>query len=124
MLRARQNSSGFSLIEVLAALFIVSVAVSAALGLMSGSLRGVSKTSNYSRALVHAHSMMEESLAVSNPTELDETVEFEGNFMGMREVHTPSVDNQVVLYEISITVQWPPSGSLSLVAYSTRTKDE
>lgn len=124
MLLARRNLSGFSLIEVIAALFIVSVAVSAALGLLSGSLRAVSKTSNYSRALVHARSMMEESLAVDDPTELDETVALPDDMTGIRKVRTPSGDGQIILYEISVTVEWPPSGSVSLVARSTRSKDE
>lgn len=130
LLPAGRKSDGFSLIEVIVALVILSVGVVALVDLFSSSLRTVRKSEDYSRALLHARALLDEAYASSDIEGLDGFIEFEDGMSAERtaalvstveggeSVTETSLGNpapvEVSIYEIRVRVSWPPSGSLEL----------
>lgn len=114
MFSALRSSKGFSLLEVMVAFAILSVAIVSIIQLYSTALRTTKKTSDYTNAVFYARSMLDEAYSVTDPTELSSSLEFMEGFEGKREVSivSESEDNSTKLYEVRVTVTWPPSGSL------------
>lgn len=112
----RRYSGGFSLLEVMVALAILGVAVTALFQLFSLGLRSAAKAENYTKALFHARSIMDEAYSLPELDEGTEPIELPGDFRGSRAVvlKSSSEDERVKLYEISTTVSWPPSGKLTI----------
>lgn len=59
-LHAKRSQAGFTLLEVLVATTIMAVAVVTLLGGISASMRNASRLTNYDRAVMRAHSKMDE----------------------------------------------------------------
>ena len=118
---ALRYSKGFSLLEVMVALAILGVAIVAIFQLFSISLRSTKNAENYTSAIFYARSMLDEAYSVTDPVELATLVEFEGGFNGRREVNlmSSSEDDKVKLYQIIVTVTWPPTGSFELKGLRT-----
>ena len=116
MLRALRNSGGFSLIEVLAALFILGVAAATVLGVFSTNLRVIKKSEDHIHATIHARSLLDEVLSMEDITKAGGgAIDLEGIYKGMIEVESMGrSEGGVEMYEIIVTVQWPPSGSVVL----------
>ncbi len=118
----RQRSNGFSLLEVMVALAILGVTVVALFQLFSMALRSTKKAEDYSKALFYARSMLDE--AYSNP-EIEngsDSSYFENDYYkGTKQVsvRSESEDGKTKLYEITVTVTWPPSGSLKISGLRT-----
>jgi Tfp pilus assembly protein PilV len=97
------------------ALSILGIAVVALFQLFSLNLRSVKKSEDYSRALIHARSIMEQTYAMQKPPEISETFDFGDGFKGKRTVSLKSSDEEKAkIYEINVTVSWPPKGILTL----------
>jgi prepilin-type N-terminal cleavage/methylation domain-containing protein len=111
-----QDSRGFSLIEVLAALFILGVSAATVLGVFSTNLRVIKKSGDHIHATIHARSILDESLAVYDITDArGRDIDLGGVYRGWTEVK--SMDREeggVEMYEVIVTVEWPPSGSVIL----------
>ncbi|MEW6109091.1 MAG: hypothetical protein AB1632_08035 [Nitrospirota bacterium] len=103
------------------ALAILGVAVVAIFQLFSASLRSAKKADDYSKALFYARAMLDEAYSVPDPSESSTSLKFEGNFEGSREINlqSSSDDGNVKLYEIIVTVTWPPSGNLQIKGLRT-----
>jgi len=129
--RARPGSSGFSLLEVVVALAILGIAIVTLIELFSASLRSTKESSDYTTALIHARSLMDEAFAAPSPEEMSGSFEFEGGFRAERTVTEVPVaaegeaeggEGEVAegkeppyrLYEITVAVTWPPRGRTEL----------
>lgn len=109
-----QRSNGFSLLEVMVSISILGIALVTLFQLFSISLRSVKKSEDYSMALIHARSLMDEAYALPNLTDSAESFDFEGGFKGIRTVSLKQSEEKIKIYEITVTISWPPSGKLEL----------
>jgi len=116
VLRVLRNSGGFSLVEVLAALFILGVAAVTVLGVFSTNLRGIKKSEDHALATIHARSLLDEALSLEDITEAeDREINLGGGiYVGARDVEQISDEDGVKLYEVTVSVEWPPSGRVVL----------
>ena len=118
---ALRQSKGFSLLEVMVALAILGVSIVAIFQLFSVTLRSTQKAENYTKALINARSLMDGLYIKPDPRDDAGSVDLGDGFSGNKEVslvHT-SDDNTVKLYQLVVTVTWPPSGSLTIKGLRT-----
>lgn len=103
------------------ALAILGVAVVAIFQLFSITLRSTKQAEDYTKALFYARSMLDEAYAVPDPRKESGALDFEGGFEGARQValKSSSEDGSVKLYEITVTVTWPPKGNLKISGLRT-----
>lgn len=101
---------GFTLLEVLVALVLLSISLVAILELFSVNLRGIAKADDYSNAVILAESKMREIL---DDDELDEKTWSESTDDGYRidavvsSTAPERTENlQIRLLEINLTVSW------------------
>jgi general secretion pathway protein I len=109
------NKRGFTLLEVLVAISVLSIAIVALIQLFSGSLRTVSVSSEYSRAVTLAEARMRElqagdSLKEGSSTET--TKEGYRVYIDVRKSKDDEADASVPLslYEITLTMSWGAQG--------------
>ena len=114
MLRATRNSSGFSLIEVLAALFILGAALTAAIGLISSSLKTVRKAEVHAMGTVYARSLLQEALATEDISTISAPDALVPGYSAQRSVAEVDTMEGVAVYEVTVTVSWGTQGSVTL----------
>ena len=114
MSRAWRDSGGFSLVEVLAALFILGVAAVTVLGVFSTNLRSIHKSDRHALATIHARSLLDEALSVGDIEKASGEFDLGEGFWGTRDVELVSDEHGVMLYAIIVLVEWPPSGRVEL----------
>jgi Tfp pilus assembly protein PilV len=102
--------------EVMVALAIMSVSLVAVFQLYSLALRSTKKADDYTNAVLHAGSMMDEAYALPDPVGASGSKELPQGYTAARDVtlKATSEDGKTKLYEITVTVSWPPSGSLKI----------
>lgn len=102
--------------EVMVAMAIMAVAVVAIFQLYSRALRSTKKAEDVSKAIFYARSMLDEAYSVSDPSETAGLKEFEKYYTVSRQavIKAESEDNKTKLYEIEVSVSWPPSGNLKI----------
>ncbi len=102
--------------EVMVALAIMSVAIVAVFQLYSRALRSTKQAEDVTKAVFYARSMLDEAYSLSDPSESAESKEFESYYKVVRQVavKSESEDKKTKLYEITVTVAWPPSGNLTI----------
>jgi len=113
---ALRRSKGFSLLEVMIALAILGTALVAIFQIFSENLRTTQKADDYTKAIFYARSMMDEAFIFADPSGESASEEYEERYAVRRDVSlkSESDDGKVKLYEIAVTVKWPPSGSFSI----------
>lgn len=113
---ALHRSSGFSLLEVMISLAILGIAVVAIFQLFSLNLRSTQRAEDYTKAIFYARSMLDEAYIFADPSDESATEEYENKYTVKREVSlkSESDDGKVKVYEIAVTVNWPPSGNFSV----------
>lgn len=113
---ALRRSKGFSLLEVMVALAILGIALVAIFQLYSANLRTTKKAEDYTKAILYARSMMDEAFIFVDPSGESKSEEYEERYAVKRDVSVKSEsdDGKVKVYEIAVTVTWPPSGSFSI----------
>jgi type II secretion system protein I len=106
----RAGASGFTLLEVLVALALLSIALVVILQLFSANMQGIAASDGYTRAVMTAESQMRE---ITDDKEIVEKTWSETTNDGYRieGVITPAEsertkDLPVSLLEISVTVHW------------------
>ena len=114
MSRAWRNSGGFSLVEVLAALFILGVAAVTVLGVFSTNLRSIHKSDRHALATIHARSLLDEALSVGDVEDARGEFDLGEGFWGTREVEIVSDKHGVMMYAVDVLIEWPPSGRVKL----------
>jgi general secretion pathway protein I len=101
---------GFTLLEVLVALVLLSISLVAVLELFSANLRGIAKANDYSNAVILAESKMREILDNDELTEETRTEATEDGYRIDTLVKSAAADRtenlQIRLLEIDLTVSW------------------
>ena len=102
--------------EVMVALAIMSVSLVAVFQLYSLSLRSIKKADNYTNAVLYARSAMDEAYALPDPAGAAGSEDIGGEYKVARDVAllSSSEDGKTKLYEITVTVSWPPSGNFRI----------
>jgi len=102
--------------EVMVALAIMSVSLVAVFQLYSLALRSIKKADDYTNAVLYARSAMDEAYALADPTEASGSKDVAETYKVTRDVtlQSSSEDGKTKLYEITVTVSWPPSGNLKI----------
>jgi Tfp pilus assembly protein PilV len=98
------------------ALAIMGVAVVAVFQIFSITLRSTKKADDYTKALFYARSTLDQAYALPDIEAGSDTTDFRDGFEAKREitVKSSSDDDKSKLYEITVTVTWQPSGSLTV----------
>ncbi len=122
-LRARRASRGFSLIEVMAALAILSIAIVAVMQLFSSSLSTTRRNEDVTVSMLHARALLEEACSAGPaPMDMEGIIDLEGGLEAVRDVEAIGAeDGGPQLYEISVSVVHPGGGRSRLTctrAYS------
>lgn len=103
--------------EVVIALAILGIAITAFIELGSISLRATKKSEDYSLAILHARSFMEEAYITNTPSVGSETKRV-GIFTIRRDIEEGTTWEEslsmIRAYIITITVDWPPSNRFTL----------
>ncbi|MFO8008152.1 MAG: prepilin-type N-terminal cleavage/methylation domain-containing protein [Candidatus Brocadiia bacterium] len=107
---SRRRPQGFSLVEMVAALVIFTVAVVAALEVLTVCLRSAGAARNRTRAALLAQSVMEEALA--SDLLLTGTTSGEGGAAFEEATWRRQVEQTETggLYQVSVAVSWPAAG--------------
>ena len=113
---ALRLSKGFSLLEVMIALAILGIALVAIFQLFSINLRSTQRAEDYTKAIFYARSMLDEAYIFVDPSDESASEEYEEKYTVKRDVSlkSESDDGKTKVYEISVTVNWPPSGEFSM----------
>jgi type II secretory pathway pseudopilin PulG len=103
------------------ALAILGIAVVAIFQLFSINLRTTQKADDYTKAILYARSMLDEAYSLADPSDASASEEYERKYKATREVSikSESEDGKVRVYEIVVTVAWPPSGSFRIKGLRT-----
>ena len=110
MLYRRCDSKGFSLVEMIAAMAVFSVGVLATMEVFSMNLRATAASRNYSRAVLLAQGLMEETLAQGDPIAGEESGESAPVFPDATWTCEISDTETGGLYEVRVNVAWPERG--------------
>jgi len=102
----RCQRAGFSLVEMVVAVFIFSVAVVAMIEVFTVCLRSTATSVNYSRAVFLAQGLMEEALAEEDLTADEESGESEGDLPDGTWTREITATDTAGLYELHVTVEW------------------
>jgi Tfp pilus assembly protein PilV len=98
------------------ALAILGIALVAIFQLFSINLRSTQKAEDYTKAIFYARSMMDEAYSFVDPSDVSASEEYEEKYTVKRDVSlkSESDDGKVKVYEIAVSVTWPPSGNFSM----------
>ena len=106
----RNAYRGFTLLEVLVAMALLSIALVAIFELFSSNLRGIAKSDDYSNAVITAESKMREILEDDNLAERAWTESTKDGYRIDAVVSSTANDRtenlQIKLLEINLTVSW------------------
>jgi type II secretion system protein I len=118
---AALHSGGFSLLEVMIALAILGIAVVAVFQLFSINLRTTKRAEDYTKAIFYARSLMDEAQSFTDPSADSASKEYEERYTAKRDItlRSESEDGRVKVFEVAVSVSWPPSGSFSMRGLKT-----
>ena len=119
----RGSNGGFSLVEMVVAVLIFSLGVTATLGVFAASLRSTATSANHTRAVFLAQGLMEEALAADDVETGGEQGEFGDAFPGAWWTRTVEETATADLCELRVEVGWPERGderTLELVSLIAR----
>ena len=101
-------NAGFTLIEVLVAFVILSIAVATLLVAFSGGVRNSALTRDYTKAVIIAESQLSQS-GITQPFTGEETIEgMQGKFYWQESVSPLETDviDEWQLFEVTVAVSW------------------
>lgn len=110
-MRQRATTRGFSLVEMLAALVIFSVAVVGTLQVFSVGVRAAGTTRSYTRASFLCQQLVEETVVQGDLLTGTDSGTFDppaDAFRWTREIAATDTDG---LYEVRVSVTWPEPGT-------------
>lgn len=105
--------------EVVIALAILGIGITALMQFYSQSLRTTKRSSDYSTALIHARSYLDEAYSFKEVSLSQESFELKDGFRVKRSVSLLSKVEGIKTYEILVTVSWPPSGRFTIKGIRT-----
>ena len=106
MLSRRRHSGGFSLVEMVTALVIFSVAVVATIEIFMMCLRSTGTSLNHTRAVFLAQGLIEETLGEGTVMAEEESGELDEGFPGAAWTREIVESDTAGLYEVRVTVTW------------------
>lgn len=108
------------------ALAILGVTLVAVFQLFSMTLRTAGKAADHTMAIFYARSLLDEAYSLPDMEKNTTAISFERGFKGTRtmNVMSASEDERVKMYQITVTVTWPPAGSLTMKGLRTVYSDE
>lgn len=115
----RARRSGFTLIEVLVALIIFTIAIFALMQGLTETLAIESSLGDRQRALMLAENILEEIKYSGEFEEGEEEGEFDGDAAGFKWATNVVETDTLGLMEVTITVRWPEHGNEKEVILST-----
>ncbi len=103
------------------ALAILGTAVVAIFQLFSLNLRSTQRAEDYTKAIFYARSMLDEAYIFVDPSDESASEEYEDKYSVKRDVSlkSESDDGKTKVYDITVTVNWPPSGEFILKGLRT-----
>ncbi len=110
MFSVRGRSAGFSLVEMVAALFIFSVSVLATLEVFAVCLRSTDMCLSRTRAAFLAQGLIEETVAEGILTSGEDSGEFGEGFSRATWTREITETDTTGLYELRVTVAWTDRG--------------
>ena len=100
------------------ALAVLSIALVSIFQLFSSSLRTVGRAEDHTKGLLYARSLMDYAYSTDDISAGSSLEEYEKRYKATTEItELPSEDSEktkMKTYEITVTVKWPPSGSVTL----------
>ncbi len=98
------------------ALAIMGLALVAIFQIFSITMRSTKKADDYTRALFYARSVLDQAYVLPDVEAGYDLTDFRDGFEAKRDISlkSSSNDDKAKLYEITVTVTWPPSGSLTI----------
>jgi len=123
--RERPESDGFSLLEVIVAISLLAIAIAGIIQLYSVNLRSVRKADLYTRAIIQARSIMDETLCMERLEAASENLDAEGGFTVTRTVRAMEDDEDALTrtFEITVNVSWN-GGQVELRTLKSVSRDE
>lgn len=109
----RAASSGFTLIEVLTALVILSLVLGIVFRIFSGGFAAVERADRQARALTVAESILAQALAAERTTAGEWVSDEDGFRRTVTATPRPAADG-LILFEIAVRVDGPGGGGLVL----------
>jgi type II secretory pathway pseudopilin PulG len=103
------------------ALAVLGIAIISIFQLFSAALRTTKKADDYTRAIFYARSMLDNAYSVHDVSEYSDSQDFEDGFSGSLDTQMvySSEDEKVKLFEILVTISWPPKGMFRLKGLRT-----
>ncbi len=98
------------------ALAILGMALVAIFQLYSLNLRSTKKAEDFTKAIFYARSMMDEAFIFVDPSGESKSEEYEKRYSVKRDVSVKSEsdDGKTKVYEITVSVTWPPRGNFTI----------
>ena len=106
----RRQLTGFSLVEMVAALIIFSVGVVATLEVLTVCLRSAGTSRNYTRAVFLAQGLIEETVAEDDLVTGEDSGEFGEGFPDASWTREITDTDTTGLYQIRVSITWPERG--------------
>ena len=110
MLWRRCDLKGFSLVEMIAAMAIFGTGVLAMMEVFSMNLHATATSRDYSRAVLLAQGLMEQTLASGELIAGEESGEFAEAFPDATWTCEITDTETIGLYEVRVSVAWPERG--------------
>jgi len=114
----RHGPEGFTLMEIMVAMMILALSLTAVLQLFSDGLRSGQLSKTYLLGVYHARAKMEEVLVVDEIIEEIRRGELADGFTWQvaveRQIDERAVNNSsgLVLFKVTVTVNWPERGHI------------
>ena len=112
-LRGARRSAGFSLLEVIVAIAILGIGLVALIQLYASSLRSVRRSEDYTMALAIARSTLDEVYAKPDRSNINYVFDY-GNYHIERKIEFLYNEEDMTLYQITVSATWPPKGKVEL----------
>lgn len=104
------KGKGFTLIEVMAAMAILAIGITALIELFGGSLRSIGYAENYTKAAIAAEAELRNTLSVERLKEDSYTKRLDGGYtcdISIKNIETNKTDNlQYELFSVTLTINW------------------
>ncbi len=113
------NEKGFSLLEVIVAIALLGLGIVAIMQLFSTGLDSARKTDEYTRALIHARSLMDDAMTMDDLARISDSGDFNDGFSYQRSAKLKESREKTDVYEVDVEVFWGNGGVVRLKSLKT-----
>lgn len=124
-LQVGQKFSGFSLIEVIVSISLLSIALAVVIQVYSMNMKNARKADLYTQAVIHARTVMDETLVSDEIDETNQTEDIGGQFEVTKSITSIQGEEEdlAVTYDIIVNVSWQ-GGAVELKARKSILKSQ